>query len=194
LGSTDRESISSGGEKEERTVVLFFRQIVRAAALDEQFYRELSEQAADVRAATLRRALLVVLLSGAAAGVGMWHHLGPVRLVWSGFIELGGWFAWAVLMYLIGTKLLPRPGMSVDIGTFLSVVGFSGAPGLLRVLGLIPKIDVILFFAALVWMLMAAVAAVKAVFEYTGIWQAVAVVVIGWVIVRIAQRLLFAAI
>jgi hypothetical protein len=175
-------------------VVLFFRQIVRATVLDERFYEELAGRAAAARGAVLRRGLLVVLLSGLAAGLGMWGRLGPVRMVWFALIELGGWFVWAVLMYLIGTKLLPRPGMSVDVSTFFGVVGFSSAPGILRILGLIPRIDVVFFFVALVWMLMAAIAAVKAVFRYTGIWQAVAVVVIGWVIVRIAQRLLFAVI
>jgi len=175
-------------------VILFFRQLVRAAALDAPLYESIAAGETAARPDTLRRALLVVVLSGLAAGLGMWHHLGPARMAWFGLIDLGGWFAWALLMYLIGTKLLPRPGMSVDIGAFLRTVGFSSAPGLLRLLGLIPKIDVVFFFAALVWMLMAAVVAVKAVFQYTGIWQAVAVVVIGWVIVRIAQRLVFAVI
>ena len=175
-------------------MVCFLRQVVRAAVLDEGFYTDLADRAAAARAVVLRRSMLVVALSGLAAGLGMWGHLGPVRMVWFTLIELGGWFVWAALMFLIGTKLLPRPGMATDIGTFLGVVGFSSAPGLLRILGLIPRIDVIFFFVALVWMLMAAVAAVKAVFQYTGVWQAVAVVVIGWVIVRIAQRLLFAVI
>jgi hypothetical protein len=172
----------------------FYRQIIRAAALDVHFYEGLADQAAAARGAVLRRAMAAVLLSGLAAGLGMWVRLGPVRMAWFALIELGGWLVWAVLMFLIGTKLLPRPGMSVDIGTFLGVAGFSSAPGLLRILGLVPKIDVLFFFVALVWMLMAAIAAVKAVFHYEGIWQAVAVVVIGWVIVRIAQRLLFAVV
>ena len=175
-------------------MVLFVRQIVRAAALDMQFYMDLADQAAACRGPILRRALAVVFFSGLAAGLGMWSQLGPFRAAWYGLIELGGWLLWAVLMFLIGTKLLPRPGMSVKLGTFLGVVGFSSAPGILRMLGLIPKIDVVFFFAALVWMLMAAVVAVKAVFQYTGVWQAVAVAVIGWVIVRIAQRLLFAVV
>jgi len=175
-------------------VVLFFRQIVRAAALDVNFYEDLAARATASPRAILRPAMLVVLLSGLAAGLGMRAHLGPARMAWFALIELGGWFAWAVLMFLIGTKLLPRPGMSADIGVFLGTVGFSSAPGLLRILGLVPKIDVVFFFVALVWMLMAAIVAVKVVFHYTGIWQAVAVVVIGWVIVRIAQRLLFAVV
>lgn len=173
---------------------LFIRQIIRAAALDIQFYEGLAAKAADMPGAVLRRALLLVFLSALAAGLGMWGQLGPVRAAWYGLIELSGWLVWAALMFLIGTRLLPRPGMSVEFGTFLSVAGFSSAPGLLRILGLIPAIGVFFFFAALVWILMAAVAAVKAVFGYAGIWQAVAVVVIGWVIVRIAQRLLFAVI
>jgi len=175
-------------------VVLFLRRIVRAVALDEHFYEDLADRAASNRGAVLRSGILVVVLSGLAAGLGLWGRLGPVRMAWFALIELSGWFAWAVLMFLIGTKLLPRPGMSADIGTFFGVVGFSSAPGLLRILGLIPKLDVVFFFVALVWMLMAAVAAVKAIFQYTGVWQAVAVVVIGWVIIRIAQRLLFAVI
>lgn len=175
-------------------MVLFIGQLIRAAALDVNFYESVAASESAERSIILRPAMAVVLLSGLAAGLGMWGRLGPVRMVWFALIELGGWLVWAGLMFLIGTKLLPRPGMSVDIGTFLGVVGFSSAPGLLRILGLVPKIDVIFFFAAMVWMLMAAVVAVKAVFRYTGVWQAAAVVVIGWVIVRIAQRILFAVI
>jgi hypothetical protein len=168
------------------------RQVVQAAKLDVAFYQQAAGREAAAEGMTVARAMVVVLLSGLAAGLGVYGRLGLIRAVGFAVIELAGWFAWAVLMYLIATKLLPRPGMSVDIGAFLRTVGFSSAPGLIRLVGLVPRIDVILFFVALVWMLMAAIVAVKVVFQYTGIWQAVAVVVIAWVIVRIAQRLLFA--
>jgi len=170
----------------------FVRQIIRAAALDVSFYEGAADERAVEQRTTLARAMLVVVLSALAAGLGIWGRLGPVGMMWFALIELAGWFAWAVLMFLIATKLLPRPGMSVNIGAFLMMAGFASAPGLIRILGLIPRSELILFFVALVWMLMAAIVAVKAVFQYTGIWQAVAVVVIAWVIVRIAQRLLFA--
>jgi hypothetical protein len=134
------------------------------------------------------------MLFAAAAGLGAYRQIGPLRALPFAVIELAGWYVWAVLMYLIGTKLLPRPGLQPDLRAFLRAAGFSSAPGVLRILGLVPPAALPVDFVVLVWMLMAAIVAVKEVFQYTGIWQAVAVSVIAWVIVRIAQRLLFALI
>ena len=62
---------------------------------------------------------------------------------------LAGWFIWAFLVYIIGTKLLPEKETSSDMGELLRTIGFSSAPGLVRVFGLIPGLTGIVFFVKL---------------------------------------------
>jgi len=44
----------------------------------------------------------------------------------AGFV---GWFVWALLTWLIGTKVLPEPGTSADLGQLLRTIGFSRRQG-----------------------------------------------------------------
>lgn len=162
----------------------FLRRIVRAARLDVTLYQEV---AGDEHA--LWQAMAIVLSFGAASGLGVYRQTGPAHVWAYAAIELAGWFVWALIMYFLGAKLLPRPGRPVDLRTFLRTIGFSSAPGVLRVLGLLPGAALPVEFLVLVWMLIATIVAVKQVFQHVGVWPAVAVTVIAWVIVRIIQRL-----
>jgi hypothetical protein len=95
---------------------------------------------------------------------------------------LVGWYIWAFLTYLIGTKFLPEPQTKSDIGELLRTIGFASSPGLIRVLGVVPEIEKFVFSAASVWMLVAMVIAVRQALDYKGTWRAIIVCVIGWVI------------
>jgi hypothetical protein len=64
----------------------------------------------------------------------------------------------------------------------LRTIGFSSAPGLIRVLGIIPILGGIVFFVASIWMLVAMVIAVRQALDYSGTLRAVGVCAIGWVI------------
>jgi hypothetical protein len=64
----------------------------------------------------------------------------------------------------------------------LRTIGFSSAPGLIRVLGIIPGLRALLFLVAGIWMLVAMVIAVRQALDYTSTWRAIGVCVIGWVV------------
>jgi hypothetical protein len=102
---------------------------------------------------------------------------------------LVGWYIWSFLTYWIGTRFLPEPQTRADYGELLRTIGFSSAPGVIRVLGLIPGLTGPVFLAASIWMLVAMVIAVRQALDYTGTPRAVGVCVIGW----IAQVLILAA-
>jgi hypothetical protein len=106
-------------------------------------------------------------------------------------MALVGWYIWAYLTYLIGTKLLPEPQTSADQGELLRTIGFSSSPGLIRVLGIIPGIGGLLFFVASIWMLVAMVIAVRQALDYSGTLRAVGVCAIGWIIQVILMVILF---
>ncbi len=156
----------------------FISRIIRAAKLEAHLYEEVE---ADKNA--MRQAMLVVVLSGVAAGLGNVAKGGLPGILLGTVAALAGWYIWAFLIYLIGTKLLPEPNTRSDIGELLRTIGFSSSPGLIRVLGVIPGLEGGVFFVvATVWMLVAMVIAVRQALDYTGTMRAVAVCIIGWIV------------
>ncbi len=103
-----------------------------------------------------------------------------------------GWYVWAFLTYYIGTRLLPEPQTQADHGQLLRTIGFASAPGLIRVLGIIPGLAPIVFAVAGVWMLIAMVIAVRQALDYTNTWRAVGVCAIGWVVQAFILAVVFA--
>ena len=156
----------------------FISRIIRAAKLEAHLYEEVE---ADKNA--MRQAMLVVVLSGVAAGLGNVAKGGLPGILLGTVAALIGWYIWAFLIYLIGTKLLPEPNTRSDIGELLRTIGFSSSPGLIRVLGVIPGLEGGVFFVvATVWMLVAMVIAVRQALDYTGTMRAIAVCIIGWIV------------
>ena len=150
--------------------------MIRAAKLDVQLYEEVeADQGAMVQAMT------VVILSALAAGIGS-ANVGLLGMVISMIAALIGWYVWAFLTYFIGTKLLAEPQTRSDHRELLRTIGFSSAPGLIRVLGIIPGLRTLLFLVAGIWMLVAMVIAVRQALDYTSTGRAIGVCVIGWVV------------
>ncbi len=151
--------------------------MIRAAKLDVQLYEEV-----EADRSAMGQAMGVVVLSGVAAGIGNFANGGLVGTVTGTIGALVGWYIWAFLTYFIGTRLLPEPQTRADQGELLRTIGFSSAPGLIRVLGIIPGLTALVFSVAGIWMLVAMVIAVRQALDYESTWRAIAVCVIGWVI------------
>ena len=151
--------------------------MVRAAKLDPQLYEEVE---ADKTA--LGQAMGVVVLASVAGGVGSGGFGGLSGFFIGTVGSLIGWFIWAGLTYLIGTRLLPEPETKADLGELLRTIGFSSSPGLVRVLGLIPGITGIVFLISGIWMLVAMIIAVRQALDYRSTLRAVGVCVIGWIV------------
>ena len=149
--------------------------MLRAAKLDVELYEEVEHDEG-----ALGQATTVVVLSAAAAGIGSLGAGGLAGLIAGTLAALLGWYVWAFLTYFIGTRLLPEPQTRADYGQLLRTIGFSSAPGLIRVLGIIPGLGVIVFVVAGLWMLIAMVIAVRQALDYTSTWRAVGVCAIGW--------------
>jgi hypothetical protein len=160
----------------------FQERVIGAAKLDVQIYEEVE---ADRDA--MGQAMAVVALSAVAAGIGSLGGGGPSGIVFVTIAALIGWLIWAFLTYFIGTRLLPEPQTKADYGELLRTIGFASAPGLIRVLGIIPGLGAILFFIAGIWMLAATVIAVRQALDYTSTARAIGVCLIGWLI----QALIF---
>jgi len=164
----------------------FKDRIIRAAKLDVHLYEEVENDKG-----AMGQAMGVVVLSSLAAGIGSLYHMGFGGLLFGTIAALIGWYIWAYLTYLIGTKLLPEPQTKADHGELLRTIGFSSAPGLIRVVGIIPGLQGIVFLIASIWMLIAMVTAVRVALDYQSTLRAVGVCVIGWLIQAVIFALLF---
>ena len=164
----------------------FTERIIRAAKLDVMLYEEVE---ADKDA--MSQAMGVVILSSVAAGVGSIERIGIGGILIGSILALFGWYVWAYITFLVGTKLLPEPQTKADLGELLRTIGFSSSPGLIRVLGIIPGLTQGVFLVASIWMLIAMVIAVRQALDYQSTFRAVGVCVIGWIIQLSILMLLF---
>ncbi|MBU0665302.1 MAG: YIP1 family protein [Proteobacteria bacterium] len=164
----------------------FMNRMIHAAKLDVHLYEEVE---ADKGA--MGQAMGLVVLSSIAAGVGSVGTVGIGGILFGTLASLGGWYIWAYLTYIIGTKLLPEPQTEADLGQLLRTTGFSSSPGVIRILGIIPGLGTLVFAVASIWMLVAMVIAVRQALDYTGTLRAVGVCAIGWIIQFLIMALLF---
>ena len=165
----------------------FTERLLRAAKLDATLYEEV-----ETDPGALRQATVAVVLSSVAAAIGSSaHQLSVGGWIAGVIVSLLAWFVWAYLTYLIGTKIFPEPTTQADWGQLLRTTGFSSAPGLIRVLGILPGLAGVVFALAAIWMLVAMVVAVRQALDYKSTLRAVAVCVIGWVIQALILVLFF---
>ncbi len=159
------------------TTTPFVMRLIGAMALDPVTYEEVEAD----RSAT-GQALLVVVLSSVGAGIGA-RGLGRGSLqstVFIGGLSILAWAAWALLTCQIGVRLLPEPETRSDVGELLRTIGFSAAPGMLRIFGVVPGAAIPAFAITAGWMLMAMIIAVRQALDYKSTMRAVAVCGLGW--------------
>jgi len=149
--------------------------MIRAARLDPSLYGEVRD---DPEA--LRQAILVVLLTAVATGIGFGE--GDLQLIAkSAIFAMLGWFLSAQLTWLVGTRLLPErtpaleargdgksgdpvegaAGAPATPAQLLRTIGFANAPGLVRLLGFVPELRMMVLVGTTAWMLVATVIAIR---------------------------------
>ena len=117
----------------------FTQRTIGAARLDVDIYEEVE---ADTTA--MGQAMTLVVLSSLAAGVGSFREVGVVGVLITSIVALAGWFLWAGLTYLIGTKILPEPQTESNVCELLRTSGVASSPGLLRVFSFLPAVGTII--------------------------------------------------
>ncbi len=155
---------------------LYMYRLMGAATLDAGMYEGIEAD----RSTSLQAAMTVVLASLAAGiGAGGWYGVHPLTLAAVSVLACITWVAWAVLIFHIGTHMLPEPQTRVTLGELLRTTGFAAAPGLLQVFAVLPALSGPVFVATWVWMLATMVFAVKHALDYTSPWRAVAVCLVA---------------
>lgn len=160
--------------------------MLRAAKLDPSLYEEV-----EADRGAMGQAMGVVVLSSIAAGIGTPGAHGVGVVLWGAVSALVGWYVWAFLTDLIGTRLLPEPQTQADTGQLLRTIGFASSPGLIRVLGVLPGLAWITLAVAWVWMIAAMVVAVRQALDYRSTARAAAVCLIAWLLQVVFLMIVF---
>ncbi|MGH9629672.1 MAG: hypothetical protein ACRD7E_15260 [Bryobacteraceae bacterium] len=151
--------------------------MIGAAKLDAATYEEV-----EADSSAFRQAIGVVILYGIATGIGTYGRLAVVNLVSVVIAAILGWFFWAWLTYMIGTRLLNTPRTQATWGELLRTTGFATAPGLIGILGAFGPLTGIAVFIANLWIYAAFVVAVRQALDYSSTFRAFGVCFIGWMI------------
>ena len=151
-----------------------FDRIFRAIKIDVELYEEVERD----KSATIQ-AGLVVVLSSMAAGVGA-LQLGASNFLLAPIFSLISWYVRAYIIYFVGVKLFPEKNTKSNHGELLRTIGFSSAPGLLRVFGVTPDLMAVTFIGSAFWMLACMVVGVRAALDYKSLWRALGVVIVAW--------------
>ena len=165
-------------------ISIFLNRVFRAIKIDIDLYEEVEKD----KSATLQ-AGTVVVLSSLAAGVGA-LQLGASNFLLAPILSLLSWYVWAYVIYFVGVKLFAGPNTKSNHGELLRTIGFSSAPGLIRIFGFTPDLMSITFIGAGIWMLVAMVIAVRQALDYESTWRAIGVVVIGFLVQAIVLIML----
>ncbi len=163
----------------------FVERMVRAAKLDVTLYEEV-----ETDTAATGQALGVVVLSSVAAGIGA--GAGVRGLIFGTVAGLLGWAFWAWITYLIGTRWLREPSTQADWSQLARTIGFAQAPGILRVVGIIPFLQGFVFLVTAIWTLVAVVIGVRQALDFTSTLRAVAVCFLGWLVQVVLTALVMA--
>ena len=140
---------------------------------------------------TMFQAMIAVFIYSAASAYGGFGRAGVAGINFGMITTLIGWYIWAFSTYFVGVRLLPEAETNVNRKAVLRAMGFASSPGLIRLLGLIPNLAGTTILVASIWMLMAAVVAIKQAMNYKSIYRAVGVCMIGWIISAISQGLIY---
>ena len=152
----------------------FINRLYRAIKIDIDLYEEVEKD----KSATVQ-AGIVVVLSSLAAGVGA-LQLGASNFLIAPILSLLSWYVWAYVIYFVGVKLFGSPSTRSNHGELLRTIGFSSAPGLIRVFGVTPDLMTVTFVGSAFWMLACMVVAVKSALDYESLWKAFGVVIVAW--------------
>ena len=155
-------------------IKLFLNRIFRSVKIDPEVFNEVQKD----KNATISAAI-VVILSSSAAGIGA-ASLGASNFLLAPIFSLISWFVWAYIVYFVGVKLFPDTKTKTTQFALLRAIGFSSAPGIIRVFGFNEELMTVTFIGAAFWMLVCMVVAVKETLNYKSLWKALGVVIISW--------------
>jgi hypothetical protein len=155
----------------------FGERVVGALKLEESAFEDVERDPS-----AIGQAVGVIVLGSVSTGIGWIAYGGLSHIVSGAFTSLLGVLLGSVIIWLVGTKLMPGPATQADFPQTFRTLGFAAAPTLAGFVTIIPILGWLLWMLIVLWQIAAAVVAVKAVLDYTDIGKAIIVVLISAVI------------
>lgn len=163
----------------------FGERVVGAMSLNASTFEEVEHDQS-----AMGQAAGVIVLAAVSTGIGNVFWGGLSGIVTGIVTSLIGFAVWALVVWLVGTKVMPDPATKADFPETFRTIGFAAAPGILGIITIIPILGWVILFVIWIWQIAAMVIAVRAVLDYTDTVKAVIVVVIGWVAYMIVAALI----
>jgi hypothetical protein len=146
----------------------------------------------------MSQAITVIVIAGVAAMIGNFFRSGLLGGI-SGLVgSLIGYGLFSLLVFIIGTKVMPEPTTKADFNEAFRTIAFAASPGVFNILAIIPFIGPLISLLIGLWSLVIGVIAVRAVLDYSNTGRAIVVCLIAgvicWIVVAIVMLPLIAAI
>lgn len=132
------------------------------------------------------QAVTVIVIAGVAALIGNIFRAGISAGVIAMIISLIGYAVWAVVVTIVGTKLMPEPTTKADFSETFRTIAFAASPGVFNVLAIIPFLGPLLSFLISLWSLVIMVIAIRVALDYSNTGRAIIVAIIGFIVYWIA--------
>lgn len=156
----------------------FQRRLLGAVCLRSATYEEVEHDSS----ATIPAAIIVVIVSFTTSAGWYFSTITPWFIVQGALRALVAWLASSVVLWFIGTRVLPGRDTEADFGQLLRTLGFAQAPGLFGVLVVLPIVGLFVPFLVGVWIIAAMFVAVRQALDYESTLRAVLVCFLGWLV------------
>ena len=140
------------------------------------------------------QALIVVIIVSLATGIGQLLSADAGVLDALVYGVIGGilsWAVWALLVMLVGTKILKTEQTEADWGQLARGTGFAQTPGILNIFSFVPILGAFIVFVALIWRFAAMVIAVRQCLDYTSTLRAFFAILLAFIPVAVINLILF---
>ena len=139
----------------------------------------------------MTQAIIVIVIAGVASLIGNVFRTGIAGGILALVVSLASYALFSLLVFLIGTKVMPEPTTKANFNEAFRTIGFAAAPGVFNVLAIIPILGPLIGFLVAIWSLVIGVIAVRAVLDYSNTGRAIIVCLIAavlcWVVVFIVM-------
>ncbi len=122
----------------------FGDRVVGAMKLDANAFEDVERDTT-----AIGQSVTVIVLAAVAAGIGRIWSGGLSGIVSAAVMSLIGFLVWSLIIWVVGTKMMPEPATKADYAETFRVLGFAAAPGLasvLTIVGVIPLLGWLLAF------------------------------------------------
>ena len=136
-------------------------------------------------------ALLIVVATSIAAGIGALTDSGLSGLFAGIIVALISWVVYAAVAYIIGTRIFATPETRATLGELLRTLGFAQVPRFFLVLSGIPVLGLLVGVVVFFWVLATTIVALRQALDFTT-GRAIGTAVVSWLLYIIPYLLVVA--